>query len=100
MQKIVSFRVSAGDVATQISDYLTENSTETIVTLTTVNNQGDEQVIALINDGEQSILACGLFCCDFIQKTSVYIIRIIVRYRANMSKIELYTNNNQTLVLS
>jgi len=52
MQKIVSFRVSAGDVATQISDYLTENSTETIITLISVENQGDEQVIALINDGE------------------------------------------------
>lgn len=52
MQKIVSFNVSAGDIATQISDYLTKNSTETIVALTTVNNQGDEQVIALIDDGE------------------------------------------------
>lgn len=52
MQKIVSFRVSVGDIATQISEYLTENSTETIIALTTVSNQGDEQVIALINDGE------------------------------------------------
>lgn len=66
MQKIVSFNVSAGDIATQISDYLTKNSTETIVALTTVNNQGDEQVIALIDDGEQFVIALCLPYCAFI----------------------------------
>lgn len=52
MQKIEKFRVAAGDVAAQISDYLEDNSGETIVTLTTVHNQGDETVIAVIDDGK------------------------------------------------
>ena len=51
MQKIVSFKVSVGDIAEQLSNYLNDNSTETITSLTTVNNQGDEEVIALIDDG-------------------------------------------------
>lgn len=52
MQKIVEFRVAAGDIATQIQDYLDDNSGETIVTLTSVHNKGDELVVAVINDGE------------------------------------------------
>ena len=90
MQKIVEFRVAAGDIATQIQDYLDDNSGETIVTLTSVHNQGDELVVAVINDGEQSILACGSLCCVFMTQASVYIIRTYVRYSAILSEIGLY----------
>jgi len=52
MQKIEQFKVAAGDVATQIQDYLDSNVGNTIVSLITVHNQGDETVIAVIDDGE------------------------------------------------
>jgi len=53
MQKIVKFRVSeSAEVDEQISDYLDDNSTEEIVTLTTVHNHGDEIVIAVVDDGQ------------------------------------------------
>ena len=52
MQKIEQFRVAAGDVAAQIQDYLDANSGDTIVSLISVHNQGDETVIVVIDDGE------------------------------------------------
>jgi len=51
MQKIEKFRVASGDVATQISDYLDDNSGSSIVALTAVLNKGDEYVIAVVDDG-------------------------------------------------
>ena len=53
MQKIVKFKVNNGeDIDQQIQDYLDGNSGETVVTLTAVNNAGDEVVIAVIDDGQ------------------------------------------------
>jgi hypothetical protein len=52
MQKIVEFRVSDGDIATQLQAYLDDNSTETIDSIITVANRGDEVVVAVMNDGQ------------------------------------------------
>ena len=53
MQKIVKFWVNDdAPIDEQIQDYLDDNSDETIVTLTTVNNKGDEVVIAVVDDGQ------------------------------------------------
>ena len=53
MQKIVKFYVNEDEaIDTQIQDYLDNNSGESIVSLTSVQNAGDEVVIAVIDDGQ------------------------------------------------
>jgi len=51
MQKIVKFRVNE-DIDQDLQDYLDDNSGETFVSLTPVFNDGDEIIIALVDDGE------------------------------------------------
>lgn len=51
MQKIVKFRVSDGDVSTQLQDYLDDNSTESFISVIAVKNGGDELVVAVVDDG-------------------------------------------------
>lgn len=56
MQKIVKFMVhDVVAIEKQLEDYLTTNSTHTFISLIAVNNGGDEVVIALVDDGTQSI---------------------------------------------
>jgi len=53
MQKIVKFSVNGNEpIDEKIEDYLADNSGSTIVSLTSVNNSGDEIVIAVIDDGQ------------------------------------------------
>ena len=51
MQKIVKFRVNE-DIDQDLQDYLDDNSGETFVSLTPVSNDGDELIIALVDDGQ------------------------------------------------
>lgn len=52
MQKIVRFMVhDTVAIDKQLEDYLTSNNTHTFVSLISVNNGGDEMVIALVDDG-------------------------------------------------
>lgn len=53
MQKIVRFYVKNGtNIDADIQDYLDDNDGESIVTLTTCRNAGDEIVIAVVDDGQ------------------------------------------------
>ena len=49
MQKVVMF--SGLDIAAQLEDYMDDNS-ETVIALTSVNNDGDEYVLAVMDDGQ------------------------------------------------
>ena len=51
MQKIVKFRVDE-DIDKTLQDYLDDNSGENIVSLTPVYNDGDEIIIAVVDDGQ------------------------------------------------
>ena len=58
MQKIVKFRVDE-DIDQTLQGYLDDNSGETFVSLTPVYNDGDEIIIAVVDDGLQEKV--GLF---------------------------------------
>ncbi len=51
MQKIVKFRVDE-DIDQTLQGYLDDNSGETFVSLTPVYNDGDEIIIAVVDDGK------------------------------------------------
>lgn len=52
MQKIVKFRVADSDIAEQIEDYMSDNSTHELISLTSVHNGGEELVLVLVDDGQ------------------------------------------------
>lgn len=53
MQKVVKFRANSDkEFDEQLSDYLEDNSGETIVTFATLHNHGDEIVVVVFDDGE------------------------------------------------
>ena len=61
MQKIVKFDVS-GDIEKDLKDYLDENTGESFISLTPVNNEGDEVLMAIIgsgNDGDATPSVVG-----------------------------------------
>ena len=51
MQKIVKFIVNE-NIEQDLQDYLDDNSGETFVSLTPVFNEGDEIIIAIVDDGQ------------------------------------------------
>lgn len=53
MQQVVKFNVNGGKPVNEaIQDYLDENTGTTINCIFSVNNSGDEIVIAVVDDGE------------------------------------------------
>ena len=51
MQVIEKFRTK-DDIKAQIENYLDDNSGSTVVTMVRVNEEGDEAVVVVFNDGQ------------------------------------------------